>query len=87
MDRIEWTEVLCFAGLRLLGFAMLLFGGLQLLFALLDVWYRFDPSYFGAFFSAHLLRPLAVLAAGAVVYLFSPPLACRMARKIRNSGS
>lgn len=87
MNKIEWTEALCFAGLRLMAVAMLLFGGLQFLFAVMDVWYRFDPNYFGAFFSTHLLRPLIVLLAGGLLYGLSARIAGGMVRSLRRSGS
>lgn len=80
MDKADLIESFCFAGLRLLAFSLVLAGALRLLFAVLDVWYRFDPNYLGAFLGAHFLRPAILLLVGLVLYPSTPALARRMAK-------
>lgn len=87
MSKADLIECLCFAGLRLLAFALALAGLLQLVFALLDAWYHFDPNYLGAFFSARLLRPLLILLWGLILYPLAPSLARFMARPARSRES
>jgi hypothetical protein len=80
MNKNELIDGLLFAGLRLLAVVLFLIGGLQLVFALADAWYRFDPNYLGSFFFSTVFRPAVLLVAGTILYLFTGPI-CRCLAK------
>lgn len=83
MNKQELIESLLYAGFRLMAVALLIIGGLGLLFQLADAWYRFDPSYLGAFLLETVFRSGMLILAGVLLYALSLPLARRMARPFR----
>lgn len=78
MNRQDLLDCLLFAGLRLMAFALVLFGGLELFFQLVDSWYRFDPNYLGAFLLQTIFRPLVLALAGFLLYAMAGPLSRKL---------
>jgi hypothetical protein len=79
MNRRELLDCLLFAGLRLMAVALLIAGGLELFFQLVESWYRFDPNYLGAFLFQTVFRPTGLLLAGLALYFLAGPLSRKIA--------
>jgi chromate transport protein ChrA len=80
MNRRELLDCLLFAGLRLMAVALLIAGGLELFFQLIESWYRFDPNYLAAFLFQTVFRPVVLILAGLVLYLLAAPLSRKLGR-------
>jgi hypothetical protein len=85
MNRKELIHALLFAGLRLIAFCLCLLAFLQMGFALIEVGYRFDPSYLGDFFYTHFLRPLVLLLTSGLLFVFTPAISRFLARTASHS--
>jgi uncharacterized membrane protein YqjE len=82
MDKRDFTECLLFAGLRLIAIALLLVAGFGLVFQLMESWYRFDPTYLGAFLLGTIFRPVVTGFVGFILFKSAPGLARRMAVRV-----
>jgi hypothetical protein len=87
MNKHELIEGLLFSGLRLMAVVLFLIGGLQLVFQLAEVWYRFDPNYLGEFLFSTVFRPVVLMITAAALCLSARWMARCMAKPFIASGS
>lgn len=81
MSKQELVESLLFAGFRLMAVGLAIMGILSMVTRLADSWYRFDPSYFGAWFTATLLQPALFLAVAVFLFTRGPTLSKKTASR------
>jgi hypothetical protein len=65
---------------RLVGVLVAALAFWQMVGNLIGSWRDFDPNYLGYYFASELARPLAGIATGALLWLFSGPIGRRAAR-------
>lgn len=62
---------------RLIGVLVAALALWQMAGNLIGSWRDFDPNYLGYFFAGEMARPLAGIATGALLWLFSGPIGRR----------